>query len=348
MIALEKLLALRPTNAAARLGPASGIPLLNPRDLLRAQEGQPGALACVQVSSPVLLPAVFRAARDEDAALGIACAFRPTQRDAAARFFEAFRQAAEETDHRRPVFLQAGPLRLTTLEGRAVEAAAGDVFRFIDAGFTLISLDVSAVDETAALGVVEVARPAIERELAVELAPPRLSSAQELTRFLERCASLGLRPNLVRISSRTVVPDPLPGAPEPEPDFEYLREIAQAVRASGAWLALEDHGTPFRRLSAWAAAGVRKLDVAEPLARRVLQALPDEARAQLQERARSARLGVGELLAQLGDALGGLTDEARARVEALSYGDTADLLEAVGSKGSASHASIFLCEQAGY
>lgn len=347
---LEKLLALRPTNAASRLGPSSLLPLLNVRELLRANEGQPGALACVQIAAAPVLPAVLRAARDEDAAIGLSCAFRPSQRDAAERFFQQLRSAAAELDYRRPVFLQAGPMRLTSLEGRAVEAAAGDVFRFIDAGFTLISLDVSALDAEEAVRVAEIARPAIERELAVEIAPPRVGgqdAASDLERFLERLAGDGLRPDLIRVSSRTVVPEALPGAPEPEPDFEFLQELSQVASAHGAALALEDHGTPHRRLSAWAAAGVRKVDVGEPLARRVLQVLPSEVQETLAGRAQAARIGLGELLAQLGDPLGAVSDAERERAEALCYGDAADLLAAIGAQGSATHATTFLAGQTG-
>jgi len=349
---LEKLLALRPTNAAARLGHDSALPLLNPRDVLRALENAPGAVVCLQAPADPVFPAVLRAARDLDAVLGISSPYRPAQREAPSQAFGALRAAAEESDHRKPVFFQAGPLRLTTLEGRAVEAAAGDVFRFIDAGFTLISLDVSLLEPEQALGVIEVARPAMERELAIEVAPPRGASGhgarEDLGRFLEQLAHGGLRPNLVRISSRTVVPDALPGAAEPEPDFEYLREIAAVVREHGAWLALEDHGTPIRRLSAWAAAGVKKLDLSDPFARRVLQVLPVETREALRAKAYAARMGLGELLAQLGDPLAGVTQADRDKVEALCYGEASDVLEAMSEQGTATRCAAFLAEQAGY
>ncbi len=352
MDTLERLLALRPTNAAARLGHDSALPLLNPRDVLRSLESEPAAVACLQIPADPVFAAVLRAARDLDSVLGLSSPYRPAQREAPARSFEALRVAAEETAHRKPIFLQAGPLRLTSLEGRAVEAAAGDVFRFIDAGFTLISLDVSMLDPEQALQVAEVARPAIERELAIEVAPPRGASghgaAEELGRFLDALAQAGLRPNLVRISSRTVVPDALPGAAEPEPDFEYLREISHTVRDQGALLALEDHGTPIRRLSAWAAAGVKKVDLSEPFARRVLQVLPPDTQTALRAKAQSARMGLGELLAQLGDPLAAVTPAERDRVEALCYGEACDVLEAMAGKGTATRCARFLADQAGY
>ena len=47
MNVLDKVLTLRPTSVVARLGNASRLPVLNPRELLKALEGVPAALPCL-------------------------------------------------------------------------------------------------------------------------------------------------------------------------------------------------------------------------------------------------------------------------------------------------------------
>src|SRR5262245_59953859 len=184
---LERILALRPTSAAHRLGD-SPFPLLNPRDLARALRESGAPLVCVPVPAVDALPGLLRAARDEDAVLGLAAPYRPGQRDAADAFFEAVRTAAAECRHRRPVFLQAGPIRLTSAEPRGLQMRAEDVYRFVDAGFSLLSVDCSTlVPEAGVLAASELVQAAAERELSVEIAAPVDESGRASAAALEKC-----------------------------------------------------------------------------------------------------------------------------------------------------------------
>ena len=73
MNVLDKVLRLRPTSVVARLGSRSRLPVLNPRELLRALEGVPMALPCLPVPTRSMLPGLLAAARSEDAVLGLCC-----------------------------------------------------------------------------------------------------------------------------------------------------------------------------------------------------------------------------------------------------------------------------------
>ncbi len=349
MDVLQKVLALRPTNAASKLGSASELPLLNPRDLLKAQAQKPGALLCVDVPAPSILPGVLRAARDEDAPVGLAASHRPSQRDAPSQFFDAVRDAAQETSHRRPVFLQAGPVRVTSGDPRSLELLAGDLFRYVDAGFTLLSLDLSALaPEQAAAAAAELVRPAAERELSVELTlPAGPLSRDAAASHLEALGAQGVRPGFLRIRSSAVVPEAAVPGMELEPDFELLRDLCAIATEHGAALSLEDAGSPRRLLSAWAAAGIRKVDVGGPFARLVLRCLPASLREGLEQRARSSGVPLHELLAQLGDPLESSPGE-RERAEALAYGEAGELLAMVGASGTATQAMEFLAQKSGY
>src|SRR5947209_20059847 len=99
---LEKVLSLRPTNAVHRFGQGSKLPLLNPRDLVRAIGENEAAVLCAPIISLGSIGALMRAARDDDAAIGLACPYVPGDRDGPMRFSDAVRAAGDETRHRRP------------------------------------------------------------------------------------------------------------------------------------------------------------------------------------------------------------------------------------------------------
>src|SRR3954469_25209899 len=202
---LERILALRPTSAASRLGD-SPLPLLNPRDLVRALDEAAVPLVCVPVAAVEAIPGLLRAARDEDAVLGLAAPYRPNHRDAPDAFFDAVRAAADECRHVRPVFLQAGPIRLTSAEPRELQLRADDVYRFVDAGFSLLSVDASTlVPEAGVLVTSQLVQSAAERELSVEIAAPVDESGRADPSALEAClqgfASKKVEVRFVRVRS---------------------------------------------------------------------------------------------------------------------------------------------------
>jgi hypothetical protein len=339
---LEKVLGLRPTSAASRLGRESALPLLNPRDLARALDGSAAPLVCVPVAAADAVPGLLRAARDQDAVLGLGCPYRPGHREGPARFFAQVQAASEEIQHQRPVFLQAGPIRLASADPRALEQRASDIHRFLEAGFTLVSVDASGMEpEAAAAAGRELLLPVVERELSVEVSAPAPAGAQgpagpdRLRRLLEAFRAAGIEVQFVRLRSAQVDP-------------RALGALGEVARGAGAWLCVEDPGPVTPRLLAWGEAGVRKLDVGPPFSDLVLGALRPELRAALDGKARAAGLPAGELVARMEDPLAEGGAAARERVEALSYGEAFELFESAGALGSASAAMVYLSSRAGY
>lgn len=340
MNALEKVLTLRPGNAAARLGHASRLPLLNPRDLVTALGDRPSALLCVALSVPEQAGGILRAARDRDALVGLSCVHDPGRRELASTFFEHVRRTTDEYGHRRPVFLQAGPLRILDAEPRSIAALEGAVFRYVDAGFSTVSLDASALPTEGAQQVyAQVARAAIERELAVEVTFPGASrpTSDALGAFLSALAGLRVRPEFVRLRSTMFLPEALPGA-EVEGDFAALQELQQVAEASGTRVSLEDRGTPLRTVPSWNAARVRKVDASEAFAEVVLQALSPQVASELRGESRETGVLLSTLLGERPMLTAQLPEAARHRIEALAYSEASDLLRAFGAVGSATHA----------
>ena len=190
MSLVDKVLPFRPTNAVARLGQGSPLPLLNPRDLLKALRNRECAVLCVPVTARFALGGLFRAARDQDAVLGLSCPYVPGDRNGPYRFFQATREAGDETQHRRPFFLQGGPLRLAPNDAEALQPFTDTVFRFVDAGFSLLSVDASRLSLEANIrACAEITQLAVERELSIEVAAPQVgdgrTSADEVGAFLE-------------------------------------------------------------------------------------------------------------------------------------------------------------------
>jgi hypothetical protein len=319
---LHKVLSLRPTNAVARLGAASVLPLLDPRDL--AGEG---TLLCVPVCSPAVLPGVLRAARELDAVVGLACASAPMDRYRAERFFGAVREAGEDSHHRRPFFLQAGPIRVGRSE--RLELVEEQVFRFLDAGFTLISLDLTRLNlEDAARAAEVLGRGPLERELPLEISVPLSSegfaSVDGLRALLQE---LRIRPASLRLASSSVWSE---GAGEP--DWVRLRELSDV--AAGIPFALEDRQA-VPELPAWAEVGVRKYEPAFTFGRMVTQSLGFAEKAALQKRASASGLPEVDLLALFEEAIASLPGSARERIEALSFVEAEVWLQSLGAVGSA-------------
>jgi hypothetical protein len=335
---LDRVLTLRPTNAVARLGASSRLPLLDPRDLLRAFADAPGALPSIPVLSKAALPGLLRAARTEDAVLGLVCTHPLADRRTPERFVETLRWATAVAAHERPVYLEAGPLRVARAEE---EALRDGIFRIVDAGFSLVSLDLTRLPvEDAVAAVRAVSGPVLERELSLEVSLPALEGAlaQEGARsLLEGLAQAGIAVRFLRLTGQGE-----------EPDTDAVRELVDCATTYGASLAVDEPtAASFRTLPAYVAAGVRKLSAPAPFGRVALNAHSPEERIAIAERALSAGVPAGELLGLLEERLPALDAPARERLEALSFSEAVELFSRVGASRTGRRTLAFLAEPAG-
>ena len=347
MSVLDKVLTLRPGNVVARVGPGSRVPLLDPRELLRALESVPAALPCLPVLAKGALPGLLRAARAEDAVLGLACPHPLADRGAAERFVLAVHAAAVEAEHTRPLFLQAGPVRVTSTDADVLDALKDGLFRVVDAGFALVSLELSRLSSYEAVeAVTALVAPLTERELSLEVSPPQHASGPG-SALLDACGTLleGLSqwkvpPRFLRVTEAQL------GAGEP--DVELLRQVVELAGARGVAVTVGDlsEAAP-RGLSSYVAAGVRKVDCGGPFGPLALRAWPPEDRAQVMAKAQAAGMPAGELLSMLEEGLPPLTDGARETLEALSFAEATEVIAALGARRTASGAMAFLAKPGG-
>lgn len=268
------------------------------------------------------------------------------------RFFEAVRAAADEVRHCRPVFLQAGPVRVTSADAKFIQELSTELYRYIDAGFSLLSLDGSGLPRADDARVcAELAQVAAERELAIEVTAPKMADGRPSTRglrtYLEDLRKKKIEPRFVRLRSSVFMPDALPGQ-HPEADLAGVEEFAAVAAEFDVWLTIDDRGSPSRTLNGWAAEGVRKVDAGEPFAAWAVSALPPERREELRAQARKSPGGLAEVMGRSEDLLAGLKEAARDRIEALAYGEVSEVLQGLGLVGSATRAMGALAESSGY
>ncbi|NBD13007.1 MULTISPECIES: hypothetical protein [Corallococcus] len=344
MSVLDKVLSLRPGNVVARVGPGSRVPFLDPRELLRALESTPTALACLPVLAKGALPGLLGAARAEDAVLGLACPHPLADRGAPERFVQAVHAAAREAEHTRPLFLQAGPVRVNSTDADVLDALQDGLFRVVDAGFALVSLDLSRLTSYEAVEAVNaLVGPLKERELSLEVSPPQVSAGGLLDAcgtLLEGLAQWRVPPRFLRVSEAQLG--------EGEVDVALLRRVVEVAAEKGVAVAVGDVSAgPSRGVSSYVAVGVRKVDRGGPFGPLALRAFAPEVREQVVARAQAAGMPAGELLSVLEEGLPPLTPASRETLEALSFTEATEVLSALGAHRSAGVAMAFLAKAGG-
>ena len=348
---LDKVLTLRPTNVVMRLGAQSRLPLLNPRDLIASFGKKSAALLCVPAFSRAAIGGVLRASRDEDAVVGIACPHPLGERDTPSKFIEAVRDVAEEVRHRKPLFLQAGPFRLVSTDSKTREQLTAAVYKYVDAGFTLVSLDASKLSvDDAITAYRELAPAAIERELSIEITAPLDDvghlDVEGLRETLERLKKTKVHPNFVRLPGRAYALEDHPREGW-QLDLSVMKQAREVVESFGAWLSLEDEGVAAEALAEiWLQGGAKKVDPVEAAARVAMGGWSKDAHEQLADAARTRGLHPRDLIASVDPA--DQDAKVKLKVEALSWSLAVDAMPPLGLRGTGSTAIAHLSHGGGY
>jgi hypothetical protein len=155
----------RPSHAVNALGRTPDLLLLNPRDLRDAVEAP---LLRLAVPLAVLLPGIFRAARDAAAIVGLV---KPgaTQGDGPAptAFAQSVFSAASAVGFQGPFFLASVPLALDASDAGG-ERLRAELQRYLDAGFTEIMVQAEGHEPLAAAAALATSLEAArERDVAV-------------------------------------------------------------------------------------------------------------------------------------------------------------------------------------
>jgi hypothetical protein len=308
------LLAFRSAVAVRRLPPGSEACPLSLREVLRGLAGRQRPLPVVWAPLPAVARAALLAAKRARAALGLALprGFPPEP------WFDAVAAAADELAPRLPLVL-CGQVVLEGGGEAAVERAAAEAHRLVEAGFGHLALDVAAAPlAERARAAARVGASAVEWEVAVECLLPRdgIGEAPEAAvSFVEELEGWGLRPDLVGL--RCAAPE---GA-------EAIRAQVKGIAALAAALG------PVRlaRRGAWAPvllrvlgpAGAAAADDGGRILDAALEALPEARRAALRAPPERGRRAPGP------------EPEEGDRVEARAFAAAEGFLEGLGAAGTA-------------
>jgi hypothetical protein len=341
----QRILRLRPANVVGRLGQDSTLPILEPRRLGRALVEKGVPLLCVPVLLPPVMAGLLRAARELDAVIGLCCPALYEHPVAAEAFITALKNEGEGL-HRKPFFLQAGPLRLSSSSPAALEQAYAVACMLLDAGFSLLSLDGSRLGVANSVQACrDLVQATMGKGVAVELTAPRnaggRTSPEGLRNYLQSLEKAGARPDFMRVGV------PLPeDAPHPDGlDTTLLGELAAMASNFGVELTVADRGrTHPSEFIKWAQVGVRKLDAGDTFSRIVLDVLPEEVSKGLLAQAQESQIPVADLLGASEEILQGLDARTQERLEALSFADALSLLGALRAANSATESMSWLIE----
>jgi hypothetical protein len=102
-----------------------------------------------------------------------------------------------------------------------------------------------------------------------------------------------------------------------------------------------------RVLPTYVAAGVKKVECAAPFERLALAAWPAAEREGLEQKAHKAGLTPGELLGVLGGQLSPLEPADASRLEALTFAEASEVLEALGASRTGWKSMLYLAQHRG-
>ena len=329
---IEAVLKLRPSNVAQRLPPGSRACVLNPRDLLRALEGRETVVLCCEISLPRAFTAgILEAARSLGAVVGLSSTLH-AQGEGPTPYavFQELTTAAAATWSELPLFLRSGPIAVSSVDERALDAAREIVFKHVDAGFTSICVAPSGLtSDQVALAVADITAPARERELSVELV---LQASDEIQVWsqLKALRARGVSPDVI------VVPS---GAASSAKSL-----LAMYDAAKPSVLAFTDGpiAPPLAKV------GVRRANVVGAFARLAERRLPAELADRVRARASETNTDFAQALGMFHREVAALAEPERERLEAFAYHEAVELLTAAGAQGTAKAALEFLAEKSGY
>lgn len=323
-------LLMRPSNVLARLPKDSKACIVGVREFLLLPESLRRVLLFAPVLAEAAIPGLLFAAREARVPIGLSVPFRPGERKPTDVVFENVLNEIERTEHSYPVFIQGGPFRLG--EGLSFAQMAEHVFRFVDGGATLVSIDASRLplseQATAYLRILdEVGAIDFGLEVAVPLDDRRSPSAGGLEYVLSELKLHHVSPSFVRVASWQLVP------PEDQSggvNFSVLEELRTTCKRFDSELAIEEvHPNGAATASSWGKEGVLKLDAVGAFSEILFRRIDADERPLWLRRGWPLGLPGVEWLALRPDTWTDWAPNVQKTAEAIAYSETTAWLEAL-------------------
>lgn len=317
-------LLMRPANVLAKLPKGSKALVVGVREFLNLPEHVQKPLLFVPVIEEASIAGVLFAAREARAPIGFSIPFRPGERSPTDWVFEEVIKETERTQHEHPVLIQGGPFRVG--HGLTHAQLGKSIFKFIDGGATLVSIDASRLPPSeqadAYLRILdEVGTLDYGLEVSVPLDDRQTPSAAGLEHVLTELKLHQITPSFIRVSSWQLVP------PEDESggvDFSILEELRRTCLQFDAKISIEEvnpRGSATAHL--WSRAGVRKIDAVGAFSEVLFKQLDSDERTLWLRRGWPLGMSGVEWLALRPDVWADWPSELQNQIEAISYAETA-------------------------
>ncbi len=321
---ISRILAFRPATVVARLDRHSEACALSTRDLLEPAAEVGAVLPVVQAPIAAVARGALVAAKEARSALGLALPSGVPP----GPWFAAVTRAADEIAAGLPIFLSA---EVAVAGGGAVEVerAVAEAWRLVDAGITHLAVDVAAVaagDRGRVAG--DVAEAAAERGACIDVVVQLAESAAAVARaevVFENLARRGIAADLASVR-----------CPAPVDEGDARRQGAALARVcrviGGVPLMRRGPVTP-RLLALLRRSPVIVCEDGGAVAARAVALVPG---------ASASRQDPGTRESPLERAAAGLSEGQSARLESRAYVDALEIIEALGSRDSATTLSLSL------
>jgi len=348
-----RLLELVPERVRKKLGPQSGVCLLNGRDLFSALKNENLILMACNPRIRHVIPGIMKAAEELDAVV----AFELTRTEGGIDggytgqtpqlFFDTVMEYAERFSFTKPFIIHGDHTTVQNTSPEEQESARLLIKAQIEAGYTSFAIDASFTPLHDNIRITAELATTVENEgygLEVELGEVRpngvvsnLTTIEETDEFLSGLAAKGIHPQLLAIDNGSKRGNYLDGEMV-RIDLDRTKAIFEAAVRHGL-SGLVQHGitgTPLRLVGKLAAYGIRKGNIGTLWQNVAHAGLPldlmDAMRHWAKDSGRDIKFATTIFKAEIDS----IPEENAKQIHDMAYREAREFLQAFHAKGSAS------------
>ncbi len=342
-----------PERIRNRLGPNSGICLLNGKEVFSALRRENTIVMACNPRIKHVIPGIMKAAEELDAVV----AFELTQTEGGLDggytgqtpqiFFDTIIEYADRSGFTMPFIVHGDHITIRNNSAEELARAGSLLKNQIDAGFTSFALDASFNPVSDNIRIVSaLAPPIIEHGFGLEVelgevkpvgSESNLTTLAETETFLSGLAEHGIRPDLLAIDNGSKSGNYLEGEMV-RIDLERTREIFQAAKSFGL-AGLVQHGitgTPLRIVGKLAEYGIRKGNIGTLWQNVAHAGLPLDLMDAMRHWARENRKDIKFATGVFKSGIDAIPEENVRQIHDMAYREAREFLTAFNSRGSAS------------
>ncbi len=348
----DRVLALRPPNATAKLSQGSKTCLLNSKDILKVLKDKKVIVMACNTRIKHVIPGIMRAAEELDAVVAFELAksectvgggytgFDPES------YFNTVVGYAEELKFTRPFFIHGDHVTVKNTSQKAIESARELVEAELAAGYTSFAIDASFNELNDNIAITtQLAKPIVARGIGLEVEVGEIKSAgqehalttvDEAATFVSSLRSNGIHPDMLAINNGSKHGNYLEGE-KISIDLERTGQIYEAIKDAGVVIAQHGiTGTPLHLVGRFADYGIRKGNVGTQWQNIAHKGLPADLMAEMKAWAKENNKDIKMATRPFKNRIDAIPTESRKAMEEMAYAEAKEFLTAFRAPGTAS------------